>query len=189
MGEIVIFPGVHQSRIEMPPIEKPKAQWRWFALKVAPGREFVAERILRDDGFDVFVPLKHIPRKLRDNRKAILARPRLNGYVFIGFDRFDIPWLDVRRFRMILGVISDNGQPYALPEPVVRDLVIRSSRPVRFVNAAFGKRRRKRPNAMITSGPYQAHEEIRRSIRYVDVGDEVELYELVEPHLVKSAVV
>lgn len=159
-------------------------QWRWFALKVAPGREFVAERILRDDGFDVFVPLKHIPRKTKDDRRIIVARPKLNGYVFIGFDRFDIPWLDVRRFRMIVGVISDNGQPYALPEPVVRDLVIRSSRPIKFINAPFGRRkRRKRPNAKVTSGPYQD-----RAIRYVDVGGEVELYELVEPHLAKQRV-
>jgi hypothetical protein len=32
-------------------------EWRWFALRIAPGREFIAERILRDDGFDVFAPL------------------------------------------------------------------------------------------------------------------------------------
>lgn len=160
-------------------------QWRWFALKVAPGREFVAERILRDDGFDVFVPLKHVPAKTKDNRTVVLARPRMNGYVFIGFDRFDIPWLEVRRFRMILGVISDGGHPYALPEPVVRDLVIRSSRPIKLMNHHFGRRKkRKRPNATLTSGPYQG-----RHVRLVDIGQELELYELVEPHLVKSVVV
>lgn len=160
-------------------------QWRWFALKVAPGREFVAERILRDDGFNVFIPLSHKPLKTKDKRTTVRARPRMHGYVFIGFDRFDIPWLDVRRFRMILGVISDGGQPYALPEPVVRDLAIRSSRPIKLINHPFGRRKkRKRPNATLTSGPYQG-----RNVRMVEIDGEAELYELVEPHLAKQVMV
>jgi transcription antitermination factor NusG len=183
MGEILIMPLVRRIEIRH---EEPKPQWRWFALKVAPGREFVAERMLRDDGFDVFVPLKHIRGKTkRKDQRTIIPRPKLNGYVFIGFDRFDIPWLDVMRFRMIHGVISDGGAPYALPEPQIRKLVVWSSRPMRYINAPFGRRkRRKRPNARIISGPYAD-----REIRYVEIAKEVELYELVEPHLVKSAAV
>lgn len=153
--------------------------WQWFALKVAPGKEFAAERILRDNGFDVFTPLKHIPSRRSD--KEVIARPRFVGYVFIGFDHPDIPWLDVRRFRMIIGVISDNGEPYAFPEEVIREIAVRSSRPIKLWG--LGKnRKRKRPNAArVTNGPYAG-----RHVRYLDLAEESDIYELVEPHLAKS---
>lgn len=196
MGDVVIFPGVQYRRIEMPdlPARAPQPQWRWFALKVAPGREFAAERILRDDGFDVFVPLKHVEGKPkyvssrnhtgrldRQKRLTANARPLLAGYVFIGFDRFDIPWLDVHRFRMIIGVIADGNEPYAFPEHVVRWLVLNTSRPVKvqYFNEKLGrKKKRKRPNAEVTSGPYQG-----QRVRMVKINDEVELYDLVDLHL------
>lgn len=175
----------------------PQPQWRWFALKVAPGREFAAERVLRDDGFDVFVPLKHVEGKAkfvtsrhpagpRDRQKRVtaFARPLLAGYVFIGFDRFDVPWLLVHRFRMIIGVIADGNEPYAFPEHVVRWLVLNTSRPIRvqYFNEKLGrKRKRKRPNAEITGGPYQG-----QHVRMVKIEGEVELYDLVDLHLAKQ---
>lgn len=157
--------------------------WQWFALKVAPGKEFAAERVLRDDGFDVFVPLKHVPgrgnRRLR--LKTVNARPRYPGYVFIGFCRPDIPWFTVMRFRMIHGVISDNGKPFAFAEADIRGLAITSSRPIRYMNRVDTRRRRRRGDqAKVASGPYQG-----RDIRCIQVEEEVELYELVEPYLAK----
>ena len=201
MGEVVIFPGVQYSRVEMPDYT-PQPQWRWFALKVAPGREFATERILRDDGFDVFVPIKHIEGRpsltyaklitgktvVKKQRRAI-ARPKLNGYVFIGFDRFDIPWLDVMRFRMIVGVIADAGEPYAFREADIRHLVVNSSRPIRFINSPMGKqKKRKRPNAQVTSGPYQGRSVhvMDGHVRMIDGHNEVELFELFDPHLAKT---
>jgi transcription antitermination factor NusG len=196
MGEIVVFPGINRTlEVQLGEIAKPQPQWRWYALKVAPGREFAAERILRDDGFDVFVPIKHTEGKatvthtrlitghmVTRKRKTVVARPKLNGYVFIGFDRFDIPWLNVMRFRMIVGVIANNGEPYPFSERDMRRLVLGSSRPVPYINSPHGnKKKRKRPNAQITSGPYQG-----RSVRVVDFKDEVDIFELFDPHLAQG---
>jgi len=168
----------------------PATQWRWFALRVAPGREFVAERILREDGFDVFVPLKHTEgrpsisrsqlstgRMMYRKQRNIIARTRLPGYVFIGFDRPDVPWLNVMRFRMIIGVVTNNGEPYVLSERDMRRLGITSSRPIRYINNPVGKRKkRKRPNARITTGPYQG-----RDVRVVESDKDLDIFELFEP--------
>lgn len=130
-------------------------EWKWFALKVAPGKEFAAERILRDDGHDVFVPIKHI-----EKRKQLYARPRLPGYVFIGANGGVIEWPNVLRFRMIIGFVAfDDGKPMPLPMEDMHWLVRRneSMTPVRRKTLSRRQREHLSKPMRIVSGPYQDH--------------------------------
>ena len=127
-------------------------EWHWYALRVAPGREFAAKAILRDEGHDVFVPLKHI-------RKAhqLYARPRLPGYIFVGANGSGIPWADIMRFSMIVGVVSFNGTPLALPGWDMHWLVRRHESLTAYRKRTLSRRQRNhlsRPLRIVT-GPYQ----------------------------------
>jgi transcription antitermination factor NusG len=152
-------------------------EWKWFALKVAPGKEFVAERVLRDDGFDVFVPLKHFGKQ-----RLMFARPRLPGYVFIGANGGVIPWKDVRRFRMIIGIVTFDGQPMAFPSEDMHWLLRRHERPTFVKNKTLGRRQREQLSKpmRIASGPYQDH-----IVQTFPVDKEVQLCAFFDQHLAK----
>lgn len=158
-------------------------EWQWFALKVAPGREFAAERILRQDGFDAFVPIKHVGKP----KKGYYARPRIIGYVFIGFNTSYIPWADVMRFRMIIGVVSHNGRPFALPAAEMYKVAAWSQRPLRVPHLGKKRRNRKDGPLPILTGPYQGH--VVAEIRCLEPerSNESEIAEIFRPHLATRA--
>lgn len=127
-------------------------QWQWFALKVAPGKEFAAERILRDDGHDVFVPIKHVGKK-----KSLFARPRLPGYVFIGANGGLIEWPNVLRFRMIIDFVAFDGKPMVLPAEDMHWLIRRNESLTPVKRKTLSRRQREKlsePKRIVT-GPYQ----------------------------------
>lgn len=148
-----------------------RGEWKWFALKVAPGKELAVERILREEGFDVFVPVWHHRKS-----KRRFAGPRLPGYVFIGFNGMVIPWAKVLRFRMIIGVIAFGDAPVSFPLEDMFRLAMWSQRPIRVASIRSLRRRQRNvpDEELIVSGPYQGH-----AVRAVPIEQEVELYELL----------
>lgn len=147
----------------------------WYALRVAPQRELVAARILRDDGFTTFVPLKHIKTRARQNdpRQRLRAVARVPGYLFVGFPLgLDPPWLQLFRVAMVLGVIGQDGRPYPIPPMIMfRHVLPLAQRPQPWPR---GTRRRFRSRnwAEIVSGPYEG-----KTVRVT--GNLEELYEAI----------
>jgi transcription antitermination factor NusG len=137
-----------------------------YALRVPPQREFVVERILRDDGFNVRVPIKHrISRTHRNaKRRELRAFPQFTGYVFVTFCAFEVPaWGQLFRSDIVKSVIGQNGKPTPIPERAMRRILLSSQRIVPYVQASRHLRGTKRPprarhNAEIVSGPYQGRE-------------------------------
>jgi transcription antitermination factor NusG len=156
-----------------------------YALRVPPQREFVVERILRADGFDVRVPIKHrVCRPHRNaKRRELRAFPQFTGYVFVTFCAFEAPsWGDLFRFDVVKGVIGENGKPTPIPERAMRRILLGSQRIVPYVQASRRLRGTKRPprakhNAEIVSGPYQDRQVRITELNGRDVGAIYELFQ------------
>jgi transcription antitermination factor NusG len=156
-----------------------------YALRVPPQREFAVERILRDAGFDVRVPVKHrVCRPHRNaKRRELRAFPQFSGYVFVCFCAFEVPaWGDLFRFDVVKGVIGYLGKPVPLPERAVRRILLGSQRVVPYVQATRRLRNTKRPprakhNAEIVSGPYQGREVRITELSGRDVGAIYQLFQ------------
>lgn len=160
----------------------------WYALRVQPQREFAAERILRDDGFEnVFVPLKHILAKPhRGQGRQLLARPVLASYVFIGFDPGAIPWGQVMRFeKLVIGVLGWQGEPMPFTDvDMLKWVFPLHQRPVPYIGHKSPRKRFRSNAARIVTGPYEG-----RSVRTVGLrGNEPEaIYELFQEAQARKA--
>jgi transcription antitermination factor NusG len=156
-----------------------------YALRVPPQREFAVERILRADGFDVRVPIKHrVCRPHRNaKRRELRAVPQFTGYVFVTFCAFEVPaWGDLFRFDVVKDVIGENGRPTPIPERSMRRILLGSQRIVPYVQASRRLRGTKRPprarhNAEIVSGPYQGNEVRITELSGRDVGAIYQLFQ------------
>lgn len=168
----------------------------WYALCVQPSKELVAERLLVDEGYNIFVPTG--PRARRPNfrvkRKVIISGPVLPGYVFVGFDtamgpddvaRLErpIPWSQIMKFSMISGVLGFAGEPCPIYDPEMREVFMMGKKPIPYVSSKKRKRGKIAAGmgyeAEIVSGPYAG-----RTVRVIEVSGRIEaLYELYKPRL------
>ncbi len=69
-------------------ISAENAELQWFALQVKPRYEKVASTMLRNKGFEEFLPLYRASRRWSD-RIAQVDLPLFPGYVFCRFDPMD----------------------------------------------------------------------------------------------------
>lgn len=186
----------------------------WFALRVQAQREFVAERILREEGLTTFVPVKHVVKRntlrrrtIYAGRRQLLAFPQMPGFVFIAVGFHDtVPWDRIRKFEnIVLGVMSNHGGWAKIGEGIARRFdeteIIRvfgkSQRPylinaqiLRKTNDDRKKRRRLQPNAEIISGPYQG-KLVKHTVPVTKKDEETsrdvdELYELCTNPIAKT---
>ncbi len=97
----------------------------WYALRVAPQKEFVVQEILTRKGVATYCPSDK--RWRRQNRytknKDLKSFPLMPSYVFAGFIP-GIPSLyDLRKVDAILGCIGFNGEPKRIPKVGIRSMI------------------------------------------------------------------
>lgn len=92
----------------------------WYALLVPPQKEFVAQEILKRQGYLTFVPFekkwRYRSRYSRD--KELRDYPMMPRYVFTAFRPVDgegrrlVPlWLRIFNLQIVKGVVGLNGEP------------------------------------------------------------------------------
>jgi transcription antitermination factor NusG len=86
----------------------------WFALQVKPRREKVISAILRNKGFEQFLPV-YESRRVWSDRIATVEVPLFPGYVFCRFDP-ERPRLPIVATPGVISVVGVAGQPTAIPE-------------------------------------------------------------------------
>jgi hypothetical protein len=93
----------------------------WYALEIAPQREFLAEQLLIRDGFKIWLPAytQNVRKERGKRAKMLVTVPFIRGYVFAGVTAFydletAFQWSFV---RSVLG--GPDGVPAAIPEPMM----------------------------------------------------------------------
>ena len=85
----------------------------WYAIRVAPQKEFAAQEILSRKGIATYCPSDRRWRKVSRyvREKELRDYPLVPGYVFVGFVP-DVPlWFDLFSIPIILGCVGINGEP------------------------------------------------------------------------------
>lgn len=89
----------------------------WHVATARWGDEFVAQRSLTADGFEVYLPLRRLsPTRSRRHRRVA---PLLDGYVFV---RESDRWQHVPRSRGVVGVMHAEGIPLIATDGEIRRL-------------------------------------------------------------------
>jgi transcription antitermination factor NusG len=89
----------------------------WYALLVAPQKEFVAQKILRRYGLRTFVPVRREWRRVNKFTadKLLRAFPLAPRYVFAGFKPGVPLWFDLFALPVVSGAVCICDRPMRLP--------------------------------------------------------------------------
>ncbi len=92
--------------------------FHWFALRVPPQKEQVAQVILRRKGLATFLPVHREWRRRNKYTKVKELRtyPLMPRYVFTGFSKRVPMWFDVFNLPLITGVVGIGGRPMKLDQ-------------------------------------------------------------------------
>jgi transcription elongation factor/antiterminator RfaH len=94
---------------------------KWYVVATQPGREQVANRHLRNQHFEVFLPLRK--KSIRHARKMTdRLAPLFPGYLFIQLDPSEAHWRPVNGTYGVKHMISGENRPLALPAGFVETL-------------------------------------------------------------------
>lgn len=99
----------------------------WFLLRVPPGKELTAVRILENRNMLATCPTHRIERKVSRHVSRMVdggERPSLSGYVFMAFAPSiavnQIPWFEVRKLHLVQSIVGDGERrPLRVPYPAL----------------------------------------------------------------------
>ena len=90
----------------------------WFVVATKPNSEKTAELNLRQQGFDVFLPLIEKTRR-HARRVDKVLRPIFPSYLFVRFDANIMPWHSINGTIGVRHLLTNNGRP----QPVAKNFV------------------------------------------------------------------
>jgi transcriptional antiterminator RfaH len=95
---------------------------RWYAIRIQPNRDTVAEENLRRQGFHTFVPkmmktVKHA-RKIEVRKTSLFV-----GYGFVELDLMQDRWRSINGTRGVLQLIMSRELPVPVPRGVVEEFL------------------------------------------------------------------
>lgn len=87
-------------------------------------REFVIETILRNRGFQIFLPTKKVWRRKSkySKDKHLVAYPLIVGWVFVGWPSGENRWADLFATNLVLEVAGIDGRPFPIPQTAIDGL-------------------------------------------------------------------
>jgi len=96
----------------------------WFLAQLKPNSATIAERNLKRQGFETFLPLEETTRA-RGGRFVSATRPLFPGYIFVAFDAARGLWRSVNATRGVTRLVSFGQAPAAVPQELVAQLMAR----------------------------------------------------------------
>jgi len=97
---------------------------RWFLAQVKPNSAQIAQRNLRLQSFQTFLPLEEETR-LRYGKQVTTQRPLFPGYIFIALDMAQGLWRQVNATYGVSRIVSIGKTPAMVPEELVSELIQR----------------------------------------------------------------
>lgn len=96
----------------------------WFLVQFKPNSHRLAERNLKRQGFETFLPLQMITRRQND-RFVSETRPLFPGYLFIRLAPEAAPWRKINSTYGVSRIVSFRDIPSPVPNGLVAALLSR----------------------------------------------------------------
>lgn len=95
----------------------------WFLAQLKPNCANIADKNLKRQGFDTFLPLEETTRQY--NGKFVTTRqPLFPGYIFVAFDITHGLWRTVRSTYGITRLVSFGDEPAPVPPDLVAQMML-----------------------------------------------------------------
>jgi transcriptional antiterminator RfaH len=96
----------------------------WFLAQLKPNCAKIADKNLKQQGFQTFLPLEEETRQ-RNGKFVTTDRPLFPGYIFVAFDVDRGLWRQVNSTYGITRLVSFGKEPAAVPLDLVSQLMLR----------------------------------------------------------------
>lgn len=96
----------------------------WFLAQLKPNSANIAEKNLKRQGFQTFLPLEEETQR-RNGKLVTVLRPLFPGYIFVAFDMACGFWQMVNSTYGIARLVSFGKGPAAVPLDLVAQLMLR----------------------------------------------------------------
>lgn len=93
----------------------------WYLAQFKPNCQAIAERNLRRQDFEVFLPQQSVTRRQRGRFQQV-QRPLFPGYLFVAFDPISGAWRKINATHGITRLVSFGGQPAPVPSGIIAEL-------------------------------------------------------------------
>ncbi len=96
----------------------------WFLAQLKPNCGQIAERNLKRQGFETFLPLEELTQKQR-GKFVTRLRPVFPGYIFVCFEAARGFWRSIHSTYGVTRLVSFGDEPAAVPLDIVSQLMLR----------------------------------------------------------------
>lgn len=96
----------------------------WFLAQLKPNCAKIADKNLKRQGFQTFLPLEEETRP-RKGRFVTTLQPLFPGYIFVSFDEGLEPWRKINSTYGITRLVSFGNEPTPLPCGLISQLMLR----------------------------------------------------------------
>ncbi len=96
----------------------------WFLAQFKPNSHKIAERNLRRQNFQTFLPL-HEETRRKAGRFTTTLRPLFTGYLFVAFDVSTGGWRAINNTHGITRLVSFGEDPQPVPHNLISRLMLR----------------------------------------------------------------
>jgi len=122
----------------------------WFLAQLKPNCAHIADRNLKQQGFQTFLPMEEGSQN-RKGRFIPSLRPVFPGYVFVSFDRVGGHWRKIHSTYGITQLVSFGNEPAIVPFDIVNQLMLRCDNDGKMLPPKLLK---SGDEVRITSGPF-----------------------------------
>ena len=96
----------------------------WFLAQLKPNCANIADKNLKRQGFQTFLPMEEETRK-RNGKFVTAMRPLFPGYIFVAFNVTRGLWRTVNSTYGVTQLVSFDKEPRAVPLDLVSQLMLR----------------------------------------------------------------
>lgn len=122
----------------------------WFLAQIKPNCAQIADRNLKQQGFQTFLPMEEGTQN-RKGRFVSSLKPMFPGYIFVSFDVAGGFWRKIQSTYGVTRLVSFGKEPAAVPLDIVSQLILRCDDNGRLLPQTLLKAGDK---VRVTSGPF-----------------------------------
>ena len=96
----------------------------WYLIQFKPNSHRLAERNLRQQEFETFLPMQKSTRR-KTSRFVSDLKPLFPGYMFVSINSDLAPWRTINSTIGVSRLVSFEGKPKSLPPQLISGLMLR----------------------------------------------------------------